>query len=196
MAVSIEPGDAVKIARNLGQAGRPLPDALKSNAAAVAAYDQAQADGNRGAQFHPPAPRPKAKPPKSLPAAPAGPKASAPAPAGAPSPSPTSSSGGVPATFKRAANGAGGFMAGDAGGLLLALVLYPLVLVTFQQGAAGPGLWFRAKWLNETAAQPNNLPAQADDPNSAKTDPGATNPLSRKPVPGTTNTPVPGTTQE
>lgn len=50
--------------------------------------------------------------------------------------------------------------AGDSGGLLLALVLYPVVLATVRYGAAGPGDWFRAKWLNQTTGQgsfgPNN----------------------------------------
>lgn len=38
---------------------------------------------------------------------------------------------------------------GDGGGLLLAFVLYPMFLATVKYGAAGPGMWFRAKWLNQ-----------------------------------------------
>lgn len=49
--------------------------------------------------------------------------------------------------------------AGDGGGLFLAFVLYPIVLSVIKYGAKGPGLWFRAKWLNETTAAPNNLDA-------------------------------------
>jgi len=39
--------------------------------------------------------------------------------------------------------------AGDTGGLLLALVLYPVALSILRYGAAGPGMWFRAKFLNQ-----------------------------------------------
>lgn len=46
--------------------------------------------------------------------------------------------------------------AGDSGGLLLAIVVYPVVLATFKYGASGPGDWFRAKWLN----QPTGTPAK------------------------------------
>jgi hypothetical protein len=45
--------------------------------------------------------------------------------------------------------------AGDGGGLLLAFVLYPLFLATIQHGAKGPGMWFRAKWLNNDNGLPN-----------------------------------------
>lgn len=59
--------------------------------------------------------------------------------------------------------------AGDSGGLLLALVVYPIVLATVRYGADGPVRWFRAKWLNETtdkngnasSSLPGTLPAGA-----------------------------------
>ena len=41
---------------------------------------------------------------------------------------------------------------GDAGGLMLALVLYPIALSVIRYGAAGPGMWFKAKFLNKTPA--------------------------------------------
>lgn len=93
--------------------------------------------------------------------------------------------------------------AGDGGGLLLAFVLYPIALSILKHGAAGPGLWFRAKWLNETTAQPNNLAAVigtngGPQYHSSKTTPGVTYDPNAKPGtagPGTTipaNTPVSG----
>lgn len=43
---------------------------------------------------------------------------------------------------------------GDVGGLLLALVLYPIGLSLVRYGAAGPGIWLRAKFLNQTTPEP------------------------------------------
>ena len=40
-------------------------------------------------------------------------------------------------------------LGGNSGGLLLGLLAYPLVLSVIQHGAAGPGLWIRAKFLNQ-----------------------------------------------
>jgi hypothetical protein len=42
---------------------------------------------------------------------------------------------------------------GDAGGLLLAVVLYPVALSVIRYGGKGPGMWFRAKFLNQPASQ-------------------------------------------
>lgn len=143
--VSVDRASMLKVAKNLGQAGKPLPPEMASDPAYLAAHDQGSADGDRGAQFHPPAPTPKRAPAK----------ATAPKPA-APAPAPTSPGGRKFSLSGTAA--AVPTLGGDGGGLLLALVLYPLVLATIQHGAAGPGLWFRAKWLNQTVAQPANLP--------------------------------------
>lgn len=41
---------------------------------------------------------------------------------------------------------------GTTGGLLLAIVLYPLGLSVIRYGTRGPGLWFRAKFLNQEAS--------------------------------------------
>jgi hypothetical protein len=65
--------------------------------------------------------------------------------------------------------------AGDGGGLLLALVLYPLLLATIQHGAAGPKLWFEAKWLNkgdDPAGTGGPRRHSIGDPNSPRPVPG------------------------
>lgn len=46
---------------------------------------------------------------------------------------------------------------GDAGGLLLVLVLYPMFLSIVKYGGSGPGIWFRAKWLNQPTAHPQRV---------------------------------------
>lgn len=69
--------------------------------------------------------------------------------------------------------------AGDGGGLLLALVVWPLVLATIQHGAKGPKLWFDAKWLNkvpgdEYAPMPGPARHSRGDPGSPHAKPGRT----------------------
>jgi hypothetical protein len=68
--------------------------------------------------------------------------------------------------------------AGDAGGLLLALVAYPLFLSVIKYGGDGPGLWFRAKWLNQAAGtsgktKPGVTRGGPVGPGSGPIDPGA-----------------------
>lgn len=46
---------------------------------------------------------------------------------------------------------------GDAGGFTLAIFLYPIVLSMIQYGAAGPGMWMRAKFLNKTTPRPGGV---------------------------------------
>ena len=173
MAARIEGGDAAKIAKNLGAAGRPMPDWVSADPALVSAYDQGTGAGANGAAFHPPV-SPRAAAPTAVPAAAPAKKAK-----GKPSSS-TSTSGEryVDRAFSpSAAVGRTPFSAlssaGDGGGLMLAFVLYPIALATLRNGAAGPGLWFRAKWLNETVKEPNNLgPVAAHN----ATNPGANDP--------------------
>jgi hypothetical protein len=85
-------------------------------------------------------------------------------------------------------------LGGNSGGLLLGLIAYPLVLSVLQHGAAGPGLWLRAKFLNQgpssggTLGQLGNLGPQTPS-NIA---PGGT--LTIPPAmrnPGADTTPVP-----
>jgi hypothetical protein len=59
----------------------------------------------------------------------------------------------LPARIRRAVPVPGG----TTGGLLLAVVLYPIGLSLVRYGTAGPGMWLRAKFLNQasdTAAPP------------------------------------------
>lgn len=60
---------------------------------------------------------------------------------------------------------------GDGGGLLLALIGYPLVLSVIKYGPAGPKMWFMAKFLNRTPDAPDQLPWVAGTRNG--TPPGA-----------------------
>lgn len=170
MVLRIEGSDAAKIAKNLGAAGRPMPDWVSADPALVAAYDQGTGGGANAAAFHPPPARP---------AAPAA--GAAPTPARKAKAKPSSSSGKrgyLDRSFSpSAAVGRTPLSAlssaGDGGGLMLAFVLYPIALATLRNGAAGPGLWFRAKWLNETVKEPNNL---GPVPLVNATNPGANDP--------------------
>jgi hypothetical protein len=54
--------------------------------------------------------------------------------------------------------------AGDGGGLLLALVLYPVALATVKYGPTGPLVWFKAKWLNQASGAPAAPGAPAGAP--------------------------------
>jgi len=152
--VRIEGADAAKIAQQLGQKGTPMPDWVRGNPSYVAAYDQGAGDGERGAQFHPPAQprRRKSKSPAggaaTPPSAPPGGQASKPGYFDrAFSPTAAANKSGLSAGVGRLSS------VGDGGGLLLALVVYPLVLATIQNGASGPGMWFRAKFLNQATTQ-------------------------------------------
>jgi len=200
--VRIEGADAAKIAQQLGQKGTPMPDWVRGNPSYVAAYDQGTGDGERGAQFHPPAqPRtPRARKSKNPaggaatpPSAPPGGQASKPGYFDrAFSPTAAANKSGLSAGVGRLSS------AGDGGGLLLALVVYPIVLATIEYGASGPGMWFRAKFLNQV---PENVSGQSTDPSAPyyvnpKAKPGQ--PGSGKwpngdPIPGYPQPPAPGT---
>lgn len=58
--------------------------------------------------------------------------------------------------------------ADDLAGALLGAVGYALVLSVVDYGTAGPGMWFRAKFLNETQSQSGSggTPVAGSDPNS------------------------------
>lgn len=162
MAVQVDSASVEKIARQLGEAGKPAPQWVHDNPAYLAAYDQG-AGRSQPAAFHPPTPRAAAqrKPAKTRAASP---KAARPgyfsravSPTGA-----AQRLGDATGASKIAA-------AGDGGGLLLALVIYPLILATIRYGAAGPGDWFRAKWLNQPTAKPKTT---ATAPPSTSRTPG------------------------
>lgn len=131
------------VARAMGLDGAPAPAWVKSDVTMFRAY-KSGLDEHHAAQsptgFHPPPGRPKRKKPART----------RPAQARGGSRRP----GYLSRAFSpsRAAGRLGGtklMRAGDGGGLLLALVVYPLLLATIQNGAKGPGMWFRAKWLNQ-----------------------------------------------
>lgn len=143
MPVQVERGDLVKIAAQKGKAGRPMPDWVRDDPALTKAYNDAAGVASPSAE---PAPA------RTRPAAPAR------KPAATRSAAPRRRSSSRPGYLTRAFSpaaaaqrvGAGGLAgAGDGGGLLLAVVIYPLALATLKYGAKGPGMWFRAKWLNQ-----------------------------------------------
>lgn len=76
-----------------------------------------------------------------------------------PEPEPSSAPESAPS---RSGTSGGGFkvsdVADDASGLLLGAIAYALVLSLITQGAKGPAMWFKAKFLNETSAQPSGSP--------------------------------------
>lgn len=155
MSVRVDRDSLLKIATNYGRAGKPMPDWIRNEPSYVAAYDQGTGDGDRPAQFAPPSPKRNRTAPSS-PAPAAGP--SRPASGGGSKRrsgrglsrlgrafSPSAAAGRIP--------GVGAVTSGgDAGGLLLALVIYPIGLASLKYGYAGIGMWFRAKWLNETTS--------------------------------------------
>lgn len=162
MVARVERGDLAQIATNLGRAGKPLPKEMHDDAGLIAAHDQGLAEG--GHKLPDPEPTPATSP-------------ASPAPSSARSPAPRKRSqnrkpaASAPNYAQRAVSPAAAVnrvpgvaalkSAGDGGGLFLAFVLYPLAISVLKWGAAGPGKWFRAKWLNQTDTQPNNLGAPA-----------------------------------
>jgi hypothetical protein len=159
MAVRVGSDDLLKIATNIGRAGKPMPQWVRDEPRYVAAYDQGTGDGNRAAQHLPPQPprRASVAPSSSSPAAatrpPSKPKAGRPPGYFRRAFSPGAAAGRVPGVRQLASGG-------DAGGLLLAFVLYPIFLAVVKNGPAGIGMWFRAKWLNEAGASNPDQPAQ------------------------------------
>lgn len=162
--------DNVGRARGYGQRGERLPADMRGDPAYEAAHQEgrtARMLARRGDSAHTserdhpliprrPATRPAegAPPPGRPPARPAATRhastRNASRPARARRPGYWSRAFSPSAAAKRAGFGEVA-SAGDAGGLLLALVLYPLFLSVIKYGPAGPGMWFHAKWLNQTS---------------------------------------------
>lgn len=163
--VQVDSASVEKIARQMGEAGKPAPDWVRENPTYTAAYDQG-AGRAQPAAFHPPAPpasaqRPRAtKPARTRPAA-------VPTAAGPGRDSYLSRAFDHSAAAQRVGDATGlgkVASAGDGGGLLLAFVIYPIVLATIRYGPAGPGMWFRAKWLNQTTGTKTPTPPRSTAP--------------------------------
>lgn len=167
MAVALDKRDLPGIARSLGESGKPAPGWVTSDPALDAAYREAA-----GLPASTPAPAPSSTrtPAKKTPAR-RSTRSPAPAPTSTPRPpSPQKST--QPATRARAGRtfhvpG----VAGDAGGLMLAVFAYPLVLAILQKGPAGATAWLKAKFLNNGTAtrsgdQGVNRVGTQQDPNA------------------------------
>jgi len=187
--VQITGSDAQRIARQLGEQGKPLPAEMAGNPQLVAAYDQGT---GKHTEQHAAgsSPRPRAS-------------SSGRArrdPARRARPAPSSSTRTKPSYASRALSPSAAVQsipgvrtirnAGDGGGLFLALVLYPLLLSVLKYGANGPRYWFDAKWLNSPVTKSN--PNDPWTPAPAKRPPGW---KGQWPPPGQT-TPAPGTVPE
>lgn len=138
-AAVIRRADADRIAENLRAHGRPVPDALKPPAPTRTA--PARPAGST-TPTKPPAPH-------SIPT----PRHPAPAPARAARRAPAHPAAAGRAGGRRGGRrggilgGSGG--SGDGGGVLLAIIAYPIALSVIRYGAKGPGMWLRAKFLNQ-----------------------------------------------
>lgn len=143
------------LAYHHGTAGEALPEHLADDPANRAAHHEGRLHRKLAKRKDSPAsshPLTSSRRPTSTPAPPAGGKR--PARTRPARTSPRAGRGYLARAFSPAAafNRAGGqkvAAAGDGGGLLLAFVLYPIALSILKYGAAGPGIWFRAKWLNQ-----------------------------------------------
>lgn len=140
-------------AYNLGAAGENAPEWVSDDSALLDAFEQGKADGDRPTSFHPPAnkPEPKSRSPKLKTSAKTAPpraatKAPAPAaqPPAPPAPAPATPAGPPSPTSTTEAGGRG-----TGGGVLLAILLYPLLMATVKYGPQGPLMWIQAKFLNK-----------------------------------------------
>lgn len=155
--VSISSSDAQRIARQLGEQGKPLPAEMAGDPRLVAAYDQGT---GRHTEQHTAGSSPRPRAQRS------GRARRDPARRARPAPSSSSYADRAlsPSAAVQSIPGVRSIRnAGDGGGLFLALVLYPLLLSVLKYGANGPRYWFDAKWLNSpvTKSNPNssgNLP--------------------------------------
>jgi hypothetical protein len=157
-----DPNEREDLAQQMGRDGYPAPDWVKANVRNYAAWKRGM-DSRSPAAFHPP----------PQPSRPARVRHAHTRPAGQPSssadgPNYLDRAVSPSAAAQRVADATGASKvaaAGDGGGLLLAFVVYPIVLATIRYGAAGPGVWFRAKWLNQpTGAKNTAQPAAAGSP--------------------------------
>lgn len=174
MAVEITAADRDRIIRDTAKAGKPVPSWVASDPKLRAIFDAAtpapagtipsKSERNTTPQLPRSTKREAATSPRKPAATPAagkrGPSGkgkgsargsgragkSSPRPAG---PIP------LPRTLSKAAGGSA------AGGLFLAIFLYPIALSIFQNGGAGFGMWLRAKFLNQTV-KPSSIPQPTD----------------------------------
>lgn len=168
MPARIEPTDLTRIVENLARQGKPAPGWVTDDPKLDAAYRKAAAHqpaegspaGRRqaatpGEATHAPkppaAPRPQASArtgaPARKPSRPRRPRTTsarrAPRPAG---PVP------LPRVLTKAAGGSA------AGGLFLAIFLYPIASAMLKNGPAGLGMWLKAKFLNKVTEPPTVVP--------------------------------------
>lgn len=174
-AVAIDSAAAEKIAAQYAAKGAPLPEAMRGNPAMRKAYKAAggtdagpEPAGEQRAGDTPPEGEPKqqANPDHSPRSAGKGRGKGTPSGKRRPPRGPgwlTRSVSPSRAAGRLANTGPGRLITrgGDGGGLLLALVVYPVFISTLRYGAAGPGDWFRAKWLNKPTGTPAAAPAAA-----------------------------------
>ena len=171
-AAVITRDDANRIRRNLERRGAPVPDALK--------------DTSEKPTPEPGVGKEKTAPAVSRPGAGGLPRTGAGAsprsaprrrPSDTPRRRPAGRGGGRDRRLLPAASRMVG-LGGDGGGLLLAFWLYPLALAVLQHGIRGPGMWLRAKFLNEdetaqaqasSGRTPPATPASPDQPNPQPT---------------------------
>lgn len=224
MIPAITHDDAARIRANLERAGRPVPPALRDVTdapAAAPAKSPAVAKPAKAPAAAKPAAAPAKAPRTAAPSKPPAAQRGAAGPSGAAGPTGgagrSGKSGGREVTGRQVASAVGtraqrsGKTAGkrfrsilrspstlggsDGGGLLLTFWLYPLVLAIVQEGAKGPGIWLRAKFLNIGTQPPTGAKWKAP----AAADIGPTKPLPASTAnatpPGASTAPAkPGTT--
>jgi hypothetical protein len=161
-----------RAAYNAGATGRALPEGLASLADDDPRIDSAHDAGRNGVAFKDwqlspgavgSAPEPA---PGDTPGGPPAPSSQGPRKPGARAPGrakpkPGRAGSGRKGSPRRIANrlatpapnlAPGVSFSGGPSGLFIGAIVYALVLSVAQYGAAGPGLWFKAKFLNEPAA--------------------------------------------
>lgn len=154
--VNVDRASMVRVARNLGKQGKPLPPEMEHDPEFKAAHaegaGQPPAPAPKPASAHPLVRRRPATPAKT-PSAPANP--ATPASKGIIRRASTRLWGGASRTNAGLGRGrrlaAKAIPGGTGGGVLLTVVVYPLGLSIIKYGPAGPWMWFRAKWLNQTS---------------------------------------------
>jgi len=146
-------------AYNLGAAGENAPDWVMSDEPLREAFEQGKADGDHPLVAGPThGGRTKTVPKKWTPTTVpfqsfSDEEKKAPARTSAPPTSSGPAPGSKPATTRPTTSTIGSGP-GDGGGLLLAILLYPLLISTAKYGASGPGMWLKAKFLNQVSTPP------------------------------------------
>ena len=171
MATQITAGDRDRIIRDIATAGKPAPSWVAADPKLQAIYDAAAptppgtippkktAGGAPATKGAPATPAGRGQGSQGRGAAPARTRRGAAGSAtrkprrtgtrrgGASSPRPAGPVP-LPRTLSKMAGGSA------AGGLFLAIFLYPIALAVFQHGGAGFGMWLRAKFLNQVSDVP------------------------------------------